>query len=132
MMPPQDDHGGADPTPADAPAGADRAAPEARPAPDWRNLTDTLTRELQERISTAGGDPGRFEETWAALAAAHGARGAHDVVRLRAGQILNVELDPELAEKLAHLAQSRHNFLPSPETASAAIPALPHGGAEYR
>src|SRR5690242_1635674 len=105
-MPAEQDHSGADPTSADAPAGEDRAAPQARPAPDWRNLTDTLTRELQQRISTAGGDPERFEQTWAALAAAYGPRGAHDVVRLRAGQILNVELEADLAEKLAHLAQS--------------------------
>jgi hypothetical protein len=121
---------GADPIPADVPAaGEDRSGTQPR---DWGALADTLTTELQQRIRDAGGDPARFEETWAALADAYGPRGAYNVVRLRAGQVLNLELDPDFSEKLAHLAQSRHNFLPHPQSGAAALPSLPHEGGEYR
>ena len=131
MTPPDEaPSSGADPIPADAPpAGEDRSGSQPR---DWGALADTLTSELQQRIRGAGGDPARFEETWTALADAYGPRGAYNVVRLRAGQILNLELDPDFSEKLAHLAQSRHNFLPGPQSGAAAMPSLPHEGAEYR
>lgn len=132
MMPAEEAPSGADPNPAEATAGEERSGPQARSAPDWRTLTDTLTKELHQRITAAGGDPARFEETWDALAAAYGPRGAYNVVRLRAGQILDVELDRDFSEKLAHLAQSRHNFLPPPESSLSAMESLPHDGAEYR
>jgi hypothetical protein len=112
-------------------AGANQP-PQSRSAPDWRNLTDTLTRELDERIAAAGGDPAQFNEAWADLVAAYGPRGAHNIVRIRAGQLLGAEVDPELSEKLAHLALSRENFLPSSPSPQAAIPGLPRSGGEYR
>jgi hypothetical protein len=130
MTPPDEGPSGADPAAAQAPTGDDRATP-ARSAPDWRPLTETLTRELHQRIAEAGGDPAKFEGTWDALAAAYGPRGAYGVVRLRAAQILDLELDPDLSDKLALLAQSRHNFLPE-STTHTAIPALPLAGEEYQ
>ena len=129
MTPPDEAPSGAEPAPSVAPEGEDRSGAPPR---DWGSLAETLTNELQQRVRDAGGDPARFEETWAALADAYGPRGAYNIVRLRAGQILNIELDQDFAEKLAHVAQSRHNFLPQPESARAAMPSLPHEGEEYR
>lgn len=129
MTPPDEASSGAEPTSSTAPAGEERSGSQAR---DWGPLADTLTKELQQRIRDAGGDPARFEETWEALAAAYGPRGAYNIVRLRAGQILNLELDQDLSEKLAHLAHSRHSFLPQPHSGGVAMPSLPHEGEEYR
>ena len=129
MTPPDEAPSGAEPTPSATPAGEDRRTSQAR---DWGPLANTLTAELRQRIRDAGGDPARFEETWEALAAAYGPRGAYSIVRLRAGQILNLELGQDFSEKLAHLAESRHKFLPEPAPDRVAMPSLPHEGEEYR
>ena len=129
MTPPEEAPSGAESVPFTAPEGEDRSGAQAR---DWGPLAETLSTELQQRVREAGGDPARFEETWTALADAYGPRGAYNIVRLRAGEILNVEIDQDFAEKLAHLAQSRHNFLSQPQAGPTAIPSLPHEGEEYR
>lgn len=95
-------------------------------------LVDGLTKELHRRVAAAGGDPVRFEETWGELAAAYGASGAADVVRLRAGQILNVEIDQQQAERLAEIASARSGFLLERESAPPGMAPLPYAGQPYR
>lgn len=116
---------------AEDPAGSESRVSQGRSAPDWSRLTSTLTVELEERIRAVGGDPAHFERTWAELVEAYGPQSASNIVRLRAGQILTVEVEPELADKLAQLAHSRQSFLPSALSAQIVVPALPREGEDY-